>query len=132
MELELWLNDRGCTTGHYPQSLPLATVGGLVATRSSGTFSSRYGSIEDLVVGLQVVLADGSIIENKPVPRASTGPRLFDLFIGSEGTLGVITKVTLKIAPLPEVRRFRGVTFTGLEEGWRRCAPFSSSVFRQR
>jgi alkyldihydroxyacetonephosphate synthase len=114
LKVEKYLNEKGYTLGHYPQSLPLATVGGLVATRSSGTFSSKYGNIEDLLVSLEIVLPDGQVISNKEIPRSSTGPRLLDLFVGSEGTLGIITKVTLKIFPLPEKRCFRGVAFDSL------------------
>ncbi|SUS06569.1 conserved hypothetical protein [uncultured Defluviicoccus sp.] len=116
-ELEKFLNEKGFTTGHYPQSLPLASIGGLVATRSSGTFSSKYGNIEDMVIALEVVLADGRVIANKATPRAATGPRLSDLYIGSEGALGVITQVTLRIRPLPEARCFRGIAFADLKEG---------------
>jgi alkyldihydroxyacetonephosphate synthase len=115
IKVEQYLNKRGYTLGHYPQSLSLATVGGLVATRSSGTFSSKYGNIEDLVVSLEIVLPDGQLISNKEIPRSSTGPRLLDLFVGSEGTFGIITKVTLKIFPLPEKRCFRGIAFDHLK-----------------
>ncbi len=95
--LEKVLNGKGYTTGHYPQSLPMADLGGLVATRSTGQFSSLYGGIEDLLVGLEAVLADGSVIRIKNVPRRSAGPDLRHLFIGSEGTMGFITEVTMKL-----------------------------------
>lgn len=103
--LEAWLAERGYTTGHYPQSIALAQIGGLVATRSSGQFSSKYGNIEDLVLGLEVVLSDGEIVRMSAMPRRAVGPDLRSLWIGSEGTLGVITEVTLKIVPVPEERR---------------------------
>ena len=83
--LEEVLNKKGYTTGHYPQSLPLASLGGLVATRSIGQFSTLYGGIEDVIVGLEAVLADGTIVRIKNVPRRSTGPDLRHLFIDSEG-----------------------------------------------
>lgn len=95
--LENYVNERGFTTGHFPQSLPMAHVGGLVATRSIGQFSTLYGGIEDLVVGLEAVLADGEVVRIKNVPRRSCGPDLRHLFIGSEGMLGFITEVTLKL-----------------------------------
>lgn len=95
--LESVLNEKGYTVGHYPQSLPMAHIGGLVATRSTGQFSTLYGGIEELVVGLEAVLADGTVVRIKNVPRRSTGPDLRHLFIGSEGTLGFITEVTLKL-----------------------------------
>lgn len=116
-DLERMLNERGRRLPHYPQSLPLATVGGLVATRSSGTFSSKYGNIEDLLVSLEVVLADGSVITTKASPRSSTGPSIAQLFVGSEGTLGVITAVTLRTLPLAAASMFRGIAFTSLGSG---------------
>ena len=95
--LEDQLNAKGYTTGHSPQSLPLAQMGGLVATRSIGQWSTLYGGIENLLVGLEAVMADGQIIRIKNVPRRSTGPDLRNLFLGCEGTLGFITEVTVKI-----------------------------------
>ncbi len=95
--LENYLNERGYTAGHFPQSLPMASIGGLVATRSIGQFSTLYGGIEDLVVGLEAVLADGEVIRIKNVPRRSCGPDLRHLFIGNEGMLGFVTEVTMKL-----------------------------------
>jgi FAD/FMN-containing dehydrogenase len=103
--IENYLNERGYTTGHFPQSLPLAHIGGLVATRSIGQFSTLYGGIEDLLVGLEAVLADGQIIRIKNNPRRSVGPDLRHLFIGSEGMLGFITEATIKVfSYTPETR----------------------------
>lgn len=116
LELENYLNERGFTLGHYPQSIELATVGGLVATKSSGTFSSKYGSIENIMQCVEVVLPNGEIFTNRNVPRSATGPHIPNLFIGSEGTLGIITKVMLKVWKLPERREFRGVEFDTLED----------------
>ncbi|MEG0875831.1 MAG: FAD-binding oxidoreductase [Oscillospiraceae bacterium] len=96
-QLENHLNKMGFTTGHSPQSLPLAQLGGLVATRSIGQFSTLYGGIEDLLVGLEAVMPSGEIIRIKNVPRRSVGPDLRHIFLGSEGTLGFITEVTIKI-----------------------------------
>ena len=103
--LENYLNKMGYTTGHSPQSLPLAQMGGLVATRSIGQFSTLYGGIEDLLVGLEAVMPNGEIVRIKNVPRRSVGPDLRALFLGCEGTLGFITEVTVKIFKyLPEER----------------------------
>ncbi|MEG1315964.1 MAG: FAD-binding oxidoreductase, partial [Oscillospiraceae bacterium] len=103
--LENYLNKMGYTTGHSPQSLPLAQMGGLVATRSIGQFSTLYGGIEDLLVGLEAVLPNGEIVRIKNVPRRSVGPDLRQIFLGSEGTLGFITEVTVKIFKyMPEER----------------------------
>jgi len=95
--LENFCNKKGYTTGHFPQSLPLAHIGGLIATRSIGQFSTLYGGIEDLVVGLKVVMPDGRKIRIKNVPRRAAGPDIRQLFIGSEGALAFITEATLKI-----------------------------------
>jgi alkyldihydroxyacetonephosphate synthase len=116
-QLEAWLQERGYTTGHYPQSIDLAQVGGLVATRSSGQFSSKYGSIEDLVLGLEVVLPDAEIVRMSPMPRRAVGPDLRALWIGSEGTLGVITEVTLKVVPLPEERCMQAFALPSFAHG---------------
>ena len=102
--LEAWLGERGYTCGHYPQSIDLAQVGGLVATRSSGQFSTRYGSIEDLVAGLEAVLADGTVVRVASQPRRAVGPDLRQLWIGSEGAFGIVTEVTLKVVPRPPDR----------------------------
>jgi alkyldihydroxyacetonephosphate synthase len=115
--LENWLNERGFTLGHYPQSLPLATIGGLVSTRSTGTFSNKYGGIEDLVLGLRVVLPDARIAAFRPVPRSSAGPALQQLFIGAEGAFGLITQVTLRVFPRAERRLFEGYVFPTVAAG---------------
>jgi alkyldihydroxyacetonephosphate synthase len=99
--LEAALASRGLTIGHYPESLEISTVGGWVATASAGYASAGYGSIEDLLVGLTAVLPGGSVLRLKPVPRSAAGPDLRRLFVGSEGTMGVITEVTLAASRLP-------------------------------
>ena len=117
IDLEEEVNRFGYTTGHTPTSLRASNVGGFVATRSGGSMSSLYGKIEDLTLGLEVVLPDGSIVTTKAVPRHSVGPDLLQLFIGSEGTLGVITEATLRLFPIPEERRFRSVSFPDVHSG---------------
>lgn len=113
---EEYLNRRGYTGGHFPQSLRCSTVGGWVACRAAGTFSTRYGKIEDMLVSLEAVLPDGTIIHGRDLPRTSTGPRVDHLFLGSEGTLGVITAVTLRIWPDPAVRIYRSYAFETIEQ----------------
>lgn len=103
-DLEAFVNKKGYITGHYPQSFDLAQMGGLVATNSIGQFSTRYGGIEDLLVAIQAVLPNGEIIDIKPNPRRAVGPDLRHLFLGSEGFLGIITQVTVKLFPKPESR----------------------------
>jgi alkyldihydroxyacetonephosphate synthase len=117
LTLETTLQDRGLTLGHYPSSLPVATIGGLVATRSSGQLSTFYGSIEDLVQGLTVCLPDGTIAEARPGPRSAVGPALHDLFIGSEGGLGVVLEAVLRISRAPAATFGRGYDFADLESG---------------
>ncbi|MFQ5556883.1 MAG: FAD-binding oxidoreductase [Acidimicrobiales bacterium] len=92
----------GCTIGHWPQSIDRSTVGGWVATRASGQYSTAYGNIEDVVHSLEAVLPDGSVYRSRATPRAASGPDLRHLLIGSEGTLGIITEVTFSLRPLPE------------------------------
>jgi alkyldihydroxyacetonephosphate synthase len=103
-DAEAEANGRGLTLGHFPQSIALSSVGGWVATRAAGQFSTGYGNIEDLVLRLEAVLPDGSFVRTSESPRASTGPDLRHLLLGSEGTLGVITGVEMSLLRLPESR----------------------------
>jgi alkyldihydroxyacetonephosphate synthase len=108
-ELEDALRAQGLTTGHSPQSKPLAQMGGLVATRSIGQFSTLYGGIEDMVVGLESVFPDGHITRIKNVPRRAAGPDIRHIIIGSEGALCFITEVTVKLFRYqPENNRYFG------------------------
>jgi len=115
--LEERLNLLGWTSGHFPQSMNSASTGGLIATASIGTFSGRYGKMEDMVVALEVVLPDGQIYRTKSIPRRSTGPALNSLFIGGEGAFGIITQATLKIWPIPEARIWAVYTFHNTHAG---------------
>ncbi|MDP7550897.1 MAG: FAD-binding oxidoreductase [Acidimicrobiales bacterium] len=102
--LEANLAEKGFTVGHWPQSISLSTVGGWLACRGAGQLSNRYGKIEDLVVGLEVVLADGSVVITGGHARAAAGPDLTQVFVGSEGTLGIITRSWLRLHHQPKVR----------------------------
>jgi alkyldihydroxyacetonephosphate synthase len=95
---------RGLTIGHWPQSVAVSSVGGWVATRASGQFSTAYGNIEDMAWGIEAVLPDGELAILGKGPRASAGPDLRALMLGSEGTLGVITGVTLSLRRAAEAR----------------------------
>ena len=107
--LEDTLRAQGLTTGHSPQSKPLAQYGGLVATRSIGQFSTLYGGIEDMVVGLEAVFPGGRVARIKNVPRRAAGPDLRHLVIGNEGALCYVTEVTIKVFRYqPENNRFFG------------------------
>jgi alkyldihydroxyacetonephosphate synthase len=115
--LENHLNERGLTLGHFPSSLPGTTLGGLISTRSSGQESSRYGSIEDMVLGLAVVLPDGTFATPRPGPRSAVGPALHQLWLGSEGALGVVLGAVLRVHRLPELVAGRGYGFPDLAAG---------------
>ncbi|MFG1464713.1 FAD-binding oxidoreductase [Xanthobacter sp. DSM 24535] len=115
---EAALNAEGFTTGHLPQSIEISTVGGWAACRGGGQASSRYGKIEDMVVGLKAVLPDGTPLEIRPVARRSVGPSLRDLLVGSEGAFGIITELTLRLWKLPEVERGVVLAFPSLEAAW--------------
>lgn len=116
MRLEDELRKRALKLGHYPSSLPVATVGGLISTRSSGQESTLYGNAEDMVLGLTVVLPDGRLVESRPSVRSAAGPALHQLFVGAEGTLGVIVEADLRVHPV-QPERGTGYRFTTLAAG---------------
>jgi alkyldihydroxyacetonephosphate synthase len=112
----------GYSVGHFPQSFDLSTVGGWLACRGAGQYSTRYGKIEDMVVALTVALPDGRLIETAgTAPRSATGPSLTQLFVGSEGTLGVITSATLKLHRKASAEARRVVSFATFDDGLEAC-----------
>ncbi len=116
--LEDELTKLGYTTGHSPQSKPVAQYGGLVATRSIGQFSTLYGGIEDMVVGLECVFPDGHVSRIKNVPRRAGGPDIRHIIIGNEGALCYITEVTVKIFKFfPENNKFYGYLMKDIDTG---------------
>ena len=118
-ELEDRVRELGLTTGHSPQSKPVAHMGGLVATRSIGQLSTLYGGIEDMVVGLEAVFPRGEVTRIKNVPRRAAGPDLRHVVIGNEGALCFITEVTVKLFPyLPENNVFLGWTLGSMTTGF--------------
>jgi alkyldihydroxyacetonephosphate synthase len=100
LEEELAASD--LTTGHYPQSVAISTVGGWIAASSAGQASTGFGAIEDVLLGLTAVLPDGEILRLRPVPRSAAGPDLRRLLTGSEGTLAVVTEATLACRARPQ------------------------------
>jgi alkyldihydroxyacetonephosphate synthase len=118
MNLERYLNSKGYTGGHIPQSLYISSLGGWIAHRAAGQFSTKYGKIEDMILGMEIILPQGEIIHFKIMPRTATGPQLDKFFIGGEGTLGIITQATLKIWPYPEKRTLLSYAFPTIEDSF--------------
>jgi alkyldihydroxyacetonephosphate synthase len=131
-QLEWAVNEKGLMLPHYAASSNCATLGGALAPRGTGTISTKYGKAEDMLLSMQVVLPTGEIIRTPPVPQHAAGPDWFRLFLGAEGTFGVITEATMRLDYLPEARLLRAVLFSdpsaALEAGrrimTRRLQPF--------
>jgi alkyldihydroxyacetonephosphate synthase len=117
-EVERLLGGRGYTLGHFPQSFEYATLGGFAATRSSGQASAGYGRFDDLVMAMRVATPAGTL-ELGRAPRSAAGPDLRQLMLGSEGTLGVITSLTVSVRPAPAVRVYDGWRFESFAAGAR-------------
>jgi alkyldihydroxyacetonephosphate synthase len=115
--LEWELEKYGVSTMHFPASIYCSTVGGFIAHRGTGVLSTKYGKMEDMIVSMEVVLPDGEIIKTLSVPKTASGIDLNWFFIGSEGTLGIITKVRLVMHRLPEARKFQAFLFKDLSSG---------------
>ncbi len=116
--IEWAANERGYATMHYPSSLTCSTVGGFLAHRGIGVVSTKYGKIDDMVLQMEVVLPNGDIINTSPAPKHAAGPDLNQIFIGSEGTLGIMTKAQIRIYDQPETRRFRGFLFKNMSDAF--------------
>jgi len=115
-DLEEQLNKQGWTIGHFPDSFTHSTVGGWVATRSSGMQSDKYGDIADIARGLRVV-RPGGVLVLRPLPSTSSGPSVREMILGSEGRLGVITEVTVQVHRIPEKRDVYAYFFPNWEAG---------------
>jgi alkyldihydroxyacetonephosphate synthase len=115
-EAEEALAARGLTLGHFPQSFEYATIGGFAATRSAGQASSGYGRFDDLVNSLRMSTPAGEL-ETLASPHTAAGPSLLELALGSEGALGVITEVTVRVRVAPEHRRHEGWMAADFESG---------------
>jgi alkyldihydroxyacetonephosphate synthase len=114
--LEQQLRERGYTFGHFPDSFTHSTLGGWIATRSSGMQSDRYGDIADMTKGLRVVTPSGTLV-TRPVPTTSTGPSVREMVLGSEGRLGLITEATVHVRRIPERRTILGYLFPTFASG---------------
>lgn len=115
-ELEAQLRARGFTLGHFPQSFEYSTLGGWVATRSSGQQSLGYGRIESLFAG-GTLLSPAGALRLPPFPASAAGPDLRQLVLGSEGRLGILTEATVRVTPLPEHEEFHAVFFPAFAAG---------------
>ena len=122
MDLETYLNDAGWTMGHYPSSLYCSSLGGYLAARSAGQYSSRYGKIEDMVLSMRAVTGDGEVVEtaadvgrHSAEWRGDPGRDLNEIVVGNEGTLGLITEALMRIEPKPTRRNYRGFQFSSLD-----------------
>lgn len=115
--LERALRAHGFTMGHEPDSAEFSTLGGWVATRASGMKKNRYGNIEDIVVGVTMLTARGTLAHRVPAARQSAGCDPLALALGSEGNLGIITRVAFKVHRLPEVREYGSLVFRSFGDG---------------
>ncbi|MDZ7703791.1 MAG: FAD-binding oxidoreductase [Trueperaceae bacterium] len=116
-DLEDALHARGYTTGHEPDSIELSTLGGWIATNSSGMKKNRYGNIEEIVENVSMVTPRGVVEQAMAAPRVAMGMQPQRLLFGSEGNLGLITKAVLRLHKLPEVKRYGSVVFPDFPTG---------------
>ncbi|XP_055925015.1 alkyldihydroxyacetonephosphate synthase, peroxisomal-like [Argiope bruennichi] len=116
-DLERELAKFGFCTGHEPDSCEFSSLGGWVATRASGMKKNIYGNIEDMVVHIRMVTPQGEIQKNCQVPRISSGPDIHQFILGSEGTLGVVTEVIIRIRPIPPCSKYGSIVFPAFEPG---------------
>ena len=128
--LEWQVEKAGYSTMHFPASIACATLGGFIAHRGTGVLSTKYGKIEDMIMSLEVVTPTGEIINTLPVPRHASGPALTELYLGSEGTLGVVTKAVMKIHPVPESRKFHAFLFKIMHDAMTAGARIMTSRLR--
>lgn len=116
--IETKLNEHGLTLAHYPGSYNMgASVGGFLAARGAGVVSTKYGKAEDQVLSVEAVVPPGKAVRTLRVPSHAAGPDLLQVFVGSEGCLGIITEASLRVDPLPESRRFLTYSFDTIYDG---------------
>jgi len=124
------LEKAGLLLGHDPWSRPIATTGGAISTDSVGYTGAKHGSMGGQVLGLEAVLAGGEVVRTRAVPNRASGPDLHGLFVGTEGTLGVVTEATLRVFPKPEAWRLIPFTFPNFESGYHAVAAMYSLGLR--
>ena len=118
LEAEEAVAARGLTIGHWPQSIAISSVGGWVSTRASGQFSTAYGNIEDIIYSIEAVLPDGRLVTLGKAPRAAAGPDLRHILMGAEGTMGVVTGVTLSLRRKPERQAYSAFYARDMDAGF--------------
>jgi alkyldihydroxyacetonephosphate synthase len=128
--LDQRLNEQGFILGHDPWTVPVATLGGAIATNSVGYRAGAYGSMGAQVLGLEVVLANGEILRTRAVEKSSAGINLNALFIGAEGCFGIITEASIRIFPKPEARLLHALHFESFETGYRAIREMFSQGLR--
>lgn len=121
-DLAAALAEYGLMAGHDPYSLAIATVAGAISTNGVGYRAAAFGPMGDQVVALEVVLPSGEVLNTRPVPKYSSGPGLNQLFIGSEGTFGIITQATIKVFRIPEAQVFTTASFDNFDHGFNAAA----------
>ncbi len=125
-DMEDQLNARGWTMGHHPDSFVWSTLGGWIATRSSGMQSDKYGDIADICRGLTMVMP-GQVLSLRPLPSSSSGPSVREMVLGSEGRLGIITSAWVNVHRIPEVRELQAYFFPTYEDGLKACEQIVAS-----
>ena len=128
LELEEWLRKRGYTTRHYPQSLPNATIGGLISTRSIGQYSTGYGGIENLIKGIHIAIPNLGIVRIRPQPRRSVLIPIEKMFIGSEGMYGVVTDAYLEVFREPKFKQ----AFTKVTDSFKEAIKYAYKLVDAR
>lgn len=117
VDLERELMQYGVVSGHEPDSQEFSTLGGWISTRASGMKKNTYGNIEDIVQNITLITPTGTYTKKNLWPRASNGPDINHVVMGSEGNLGIITQAVIKVKPIPEKREFGSILFPDFETG---------------
>src|SRR4029077_3082029 len=125
-DIERQLNEKGWTLGHFPDSFKHSTLGGWIATRSSGMQSDKYGDIADLTRAGRVFTPTG-VLATRVVPAASTGPSVKEMILGSEGRLGIITEATVHVHRIPAKRQIFGYLFPDWNRGLQAMTAIAAS-----
>lgn len=116
-DIESYLNSKGFTLGHEPDSSEFSTLGGWIGTRASGMKRGKYGNIEECVKNIKMVTSIGTIQKNFLAPRVSHGPNFEEMIFGSEGIFGIVTEAVVKIHPMPDVKRYGSIIFPDFDSG---------------